>query len=77
MVPVKGIEPSTFALRMRVITCLPSLIGVGIVYVNQHVKQESWFGHEVGVLIEMHLNTVLVPTWCLHGASDGTEEGGR
>jgi hypothetical protein len=56
---------------------LPSLIGVGIVYVNQHVKQESWFGHEVGVLIKMHLNTVLVPTWCLHGASDGTKEGGR
>lgn len=39
LVPVRGVEPPTFALRMRAINLLPSLISVGIVYVNQQVKR--------------------------------------
>jgi hypothetical protein len=74
LVPMRGVEPPTFALRMRAITSLPSLIGVGTIYVNQHVMCGLRLELESVALIEIHQNTVPVPTWCLHGASDGTKE---
>jgi hypothetical protein len=53
---------------------LPSLIGVGIIYVNQHVMSDLRLELKSVALIETHQNTVPVPTWCLRGARDGTNE---
>jgi hypothetical protein len=73
---MRGVEPPTFALRMRAINLLPLLISVGIVYVNQQVKRHFLHSQTVVALIEIRQNIVLVPTWCLHGVSDGTKESG-
>lgn len=74
LVPMRGVEPPTFALRMRAITSLPSLSVVGIIHANQHVTSDLRLELESVALIEIHQNTVLAPTWCLHGANYGTKE---
>ena len=64
---MRGVEPPTFALRMRAINLLPSLIGVGILYVNQQVMSGLELVTEAVALIEIHQNIAYSATQWLHG----------